>query len=592
MDRNTILAIVLSFIVLVVSLTIQTVFINSRDKLTTAEVEQTPQEQEQIEERTIIPVSVDPPYNETKYTITTDKARVTFTNKGGDIIEYKLLEHEDTVSATYVEMADNVTEQNRAFSLAFFGPESSNLNDLFRATQKDKYTIVFTKDYILKNNLTNTEKEFILQKQYTFLPNDYVFKLDIFISSKDGTTMDFGDLAYVLRTSPQVGPTYDSHNRYDVRQVLALNKGKRYRKNMTTRTYELNSANWVGVGSKYFVILIKPLLTSDISENLEAEFSNVEKGIAQISVSRKALTDKTSNDTYYIYVGPRQENELIKYNDQTKNGWNLSNVKFNEALFSSGILSPIEVVLKWCLEKINLVVKNWGVAIIILTIILKLILFPMNKKTAIGSLQMQKIQPKMQAIQEKYADDQQKMSMEMQKLYKDIGYNPMSGCLPMIIQMFILFALYNVFNNYFEFRGASFIKGWIDDLSIGDSIWTWNRNIFLISGITMNHLRLLPFIYTISQLLTGKITQYGGAGAGTRQGYMTFMLYGMPIVFFFLFYNVPSGLLLYWATSNIWQIGQQLVVNKMVKRKREEMEKQQIQDKNTIKFKGGKKRTR
>ena len=167
----------------------------------------------------------------------------------------------------------------------------------------------------------------------------------------------------------------------------------------------------------------------------------------------------------------------------------------------------------------------------------------------------------------------------------------MSGCLPMIIQMFILFALYNVFNNYFEFRGASFISGWIDDLSTGDSIWTWNKNIFLISSFTMNNLRILPFVYTGSQLLNGKITQFGNAG-GTTQAQMKFMIYGMPIMFFFLFYNVPSGLLLYWTVSNILQIGQQLIINSVMKKKRSEIAASKPVNANALKFKNGKKKTR
>ena len=159
----------------------------------------------------------------------------------------------------------------------------------------------------------------------------------------------------------------------------------------------------------------------------------------------------------------------------------------------------------------------------------------------------------------------------MGKLYKEAGYNPASGCLPMVLQMMVLFALYNVFNNHFEFRGASFIRGWIDDLSVGDCLFSWEKQIPLISQFTMNTFRLLPFIYTGSQLLNGLITQYGNA-AGASQGSMKFMMYGMPLMFFFLFYNVPSGLLLYWTVSNILQIGQQVIINKMTARKRQELE--------------------
>ena len=127
--------------------------------------------------------------------------------------------------------------------------------------------------------------------------------------------------------------------------------------------------------------------------------------------------------------------------------------------------------------------------------------------------------------------------------------------------------MYNLFNNYFEFRGASFIKGWIPDLSAGDSIYTFKFNIPFLG----NHLRLLPIIYVISQLLFGKITNNGGMANSQSAGMMKFMTYGMPIMFFFLFYNAPSGLLLYWTVSNIFQMGQQIIINKLMAEKKAEM---------------------
>jgi YidC/Oxa1 family membrane protein insertase len=296
-----------------------------------------------------------------------------------------------------------------------------------------------------------------------------------------------------------------------------------------------------------------------------------------------------------VYIGPRNEKELIKYTSKDKNAWGLFNAKNNEALQTIAFLSWIEVALKWSMDMIYKLVHNWGISIIILTIILKIILFPLSKKSAVGTLKMQQIQPQMTAIQEKYKDNQQKLSEETTKLYKESGYNPVSGCLPMILQMIILFALYDVFNNYFDFRGASFIHGWIDDLSIGDSIWTWEKQIPLVTAFTQNNLRLLPIIYTVSQLLNGKITQYGGAGATNAQSkmQMNLMMYGMPILFFFLFYNVASGLLVYWTVSNFIQLGQQLVINKIMQKKREEMNMvQPVVNRNVLKFKGGKKKTR
>lgn len=181
---------------------------------------------------------------------------------------------------------------------------------------------------------------------------------------------------------------------------------------------------------------------------------------------------------------------------------------------------------------------------------------------------MQELQPKLQAIQNKYKNDQQKQAMELQKLYKEAHYSPTSGCLPMILQMLVLFAMFDLFNNYFEFRGAMFIPGWIPDLSVGDSVYTFGFNIPFLG----NQIRILPVIYLASQLLFGKITQNGGMTNGAPGGgAMKFMTYGMPIIFFFLFYNAPAGLLLYWTISNVIQMIQQVVLNKVMAKKKAEM---------------------
>lgn len=607
MDKNTILAIVLSTLVLFVSLFVQTVYVAPKQQAAAQaqqielEAQKALEEEKAREEQSLIDsvVSAD---NETskddqiplqEFTVTTKKAKVVLTNRGGDIISYQLLEHKDKDTGLGVEMADNVSEMNRAFSISFGGPESSVINENFNVKVFDDYTIGFFKTYEFKDESGNT-RPVTLGKKYTFMPDDYVFKLDVTLKTGDGG-LDFNGASYTIRTAPQIGPHYDrKHDRYEVRQFISFNGSKKTVKPITDKTYD-KPYDWAGVAGKYFTTLVKPVAPLNMQNNVKTSVqSSNDYENAQIFLTRNPVESGDVNDSYYIYVGPRSENELIKYNSKEKNSWGLSGVKFNQALQTSGMLSWIEIVLKWILEKINIVMKNWGISIIILTIILKIVLFPLNKNSAMGSLKMQELQPKMTALQEKYKDDQQKLSIEMQKLYKEVGYNPMKGCLPMILQMIILFALYNVFNNYFEFRGAEFIPGWIDDLSKGDVLFTWNKHIPFISGFTMNTLRLLPFIYTASQLLNGVITQYGGsAGGGAAQKQMKFMMYGMPIMFFFLFYNVPSGLLLYWTVSNILQIGQQLVINNVMKKKRAEMEKAKpVVNSNVLKFKGGKKKTR
>lgn len=607
MDKNTVWALILSLLVMVGAFFVNIKFIKPRQdaarqqqqiELAQKEAEQKKKVEEankqvstlpsENQEETITPAS------ETDLTITTDKVKVLFSQKGGDIVSYQLLEHFDKDTGKGVQMADNISEFNRAFALSFGDSSGVMLNEMFNVKKEGPNDIGFYRTYDIKDS-SGVSHKYLIGKHYSFKENDYVFKFDVTVKPLDGTReLDVNGAAYTIRTSPQIGPHFDrKKNPNEVREILEFYNNKRFRKDIQGKTYD-RPFEWAGVGGKYFTILIKPQNVENISSVVKTSAA-VENGYgnSQIFLTRLPLKNGISTDEFYVYIGPRSENELIKYNLADKNKWGILNAKFNQALKTTGVFSLVEMLLKWALEKIHIFIHNWGLAIIALTVILKIILFPLSKKSAMGTLKMQEIQPKMQSIQAKYRDNPQKLNEETAKLYKESGYNPVSGCLPMILQMFILFALYNVFNNYFEFRGASFIKGWIDDLSEGEYIWSWKREIPLFSSFSQNKLRLLPIIYTLSQLVTGKITQYGGAGTAQSQSQMKFMMYGMPILFFFILYNVPSGLLIYWIVSNVLQMVQQLLINSYMKKKRLELVTDKpVLDKNTLKFKGGKKKTR
>ena len=607
MDKNTVWALILSLLVMVGAFFVNIKFIKPRQdaarqqqqiELAQKEAEQKKKVEEankqvstlpsENQEETITPAS------ETDLTITTDKVKVLFSQKGGDIVSYQLLEHVDKDTGKGVQMADNISEFNRAFALSFGDSSGVMLNEMFNVKKEGPNDIGFYRTYDIKDS-SGVSHKYLIGKHYSFKENEYVFKFDVTVKPLDGTReLDVNGAAYTIRTSPQIGPHFDrKKNPNEVREILEFYNNKRFRKDIQGKTYD-RPFEWAGVGGKYFTILIKPQNVENISSVVKTSAA-VENGYgnSQIFLTRLPLKNGISTDEFYVYIGPRSESELIKYNLADKNKWGILNAKFNQALKTTGVFSLIEMLLKWALEKIHIFIHNWGLAIIALTVILKIILFPLSKKSAMGTLKMQEIQPKMQAIQAKYKDNPQKLNEETAKLYKESGYNPVSGCLPMILQMFILFALYNVFNNYFEFRGASFIKGWIDDLSEGEYIWSWKREIPLLSSFSQNKLRLLPIIYTLSQLVTGKITQYGGAGTAQSQSQMKFMMYGMPILFFFILYNVPSGLLIYWIVSNVLQMVQQLLINSYMKKKRLELVTDKpVLDKNTLKFKGGKKKTR
>ena len=572
MNKNTIIAIVLSTIVVLASLILQPMlFPNTANNVAesenvTEETSAVKVEEEKKDLSLIVEEESDKNVEEQFFEITTKNAQIVLTNRGGDMISYKLLNHIDVDTKDGIQMVDNVSKTNRACAVAFGDVNSPINNEIFNVTHKDENVYFFTKSISIKKEDGSVSKV-ILGKRYTFDPESYVFKLDILIHGDD-----IENLVYTLRTSPQIGPHFDPKlNRYENRQFISFNGEKAKRQVITAKQFKSYNKDylWNGIGGKYFVNLVVPLNPEKMDNSYYSTLINEENNYsnAQAICVRKPFSEDVE-DSYYMYYGPREEKALKIFNVAENNSWKLSGLKLNECLNSNGWLGWLETILKWFMEVINKFVHNWGVSIIIMTILIKLLMFPFTKKQSLGTLKMQEIQPKIQAIQAKYKDNQQKLQQEMAKIYKDNGYNPMSGCLPMLVQFLILFAMYNLFNNYFEFRGSSFIPHWIEDLSSGDSIYTLKFDIPFFG----NQVRILPFIYLASQLLFGKITGNGGTAApGTSQAQMQMMMYVMPVMFFVMFYNAPSGLLLYWTVSNIFQMGQQIIINKTMKQKKAEL---------------------
>lgn len=586
MNKNTLIAILLSTIVVIATFILQSILFpnsynteqNENSSGQTTEIVENTIETEEIEKKALVSESETSENIEEKtFLFNTNKAEIVLTNKGGDLISYKLSDHIDSDTGEGVQIVDNISEKNRALSIAFGGVDQPILNDLFDYEQIDENTILFKKRFTIKND-DGSENSFILGKRYSFLPDEYVFKLEILIHGEDeNSKINLNQIGYTLRTSPQIGPYFNPKlNRYENRQFISYNGSKAKRtiisgKNNILRVYDKDFV-WNGIAGKYFAELVIPVNPENFNHtwySTQTEVSDFAN--AQAIMVRKSIETQDVNDTYYLYFGPRNEKDLKPYNVPENNKWKIGGYRINECLQTSGWLGWLETILKWFLEFINKFVKNWGVSIIVMTLIIKLVLFPFTKNQSMSSLKMQQIQPKVQAVQAKYKDNPQKMQEEMAKVYKEVGYNPMSGCLPMIVQFLLLWSMFNIFNNYFEFRGASFIPGWIPDLSSGDSVHTFKKSIPFFG----NQLRILPFIYLAIQLLSGKITGglagTGSAASASSKTQMKLMMYGMPILFFFMFYNASSGLLLYWTSSTIFQIIQQLIINGMMKKKKSEL---------------------
>jgi YidC/Oxa1 family membrane protein insertase len=507
---------------------------------------------------------------ERRVVIETEYLTAVFSNAGGNLVSWKLKKHNDNSGP--LEMLVGGDREARGFTVAFGGMDAGPVEDLFHVESSagDPYGVTFWQDFALPGG-----EQFRLTKRYTLRPNEYMFELAVsldgghavqgfsFPGNPGGTAA-----AYTLGFGPQIGPAFQKlDQRYEYRNYFTYTNGKRKQEKLSEAAPAVlnnSRASWSAIAGKYFTLIAIPLLPQ-----YDLAFSaRPEPGLSTASrlfITRPAAALARVEDVYRFYLGPKTQEDLQPYNTGV-NGFMLKDMQLVEAANSKGFLAPLETLLKVLLTFFNRIVHNYGVAIILLTLLVKLILFPLTKKGSESTLRMQALAPKIKEIQEKYKDNPQKMNQVMAEFYKKEGYNPLSGCLPMLLQLPIFFAMYNLFNNHFDLRGAMFIPGWIPDLSVPESIFHFENFRFPILGWT--DIRLLPFIYVGSQLLYGKVTQTPDQQGNAQ---MKMMLYAMPIVFFFILYDVPSGLLVYWIMSNVLTMVQQLTINKYLAQKRAEM---------------------
>ena len=580
MNKNTVIAMILSGLVIAAAMFVQYKFFPPAPVQQQSVASSTTEQQAQVPQNTFVAEAMPADFGvletpdetvigEQTVTVKTDIAEITLTNRGGDIVSYKLLEHNNSKGDSYVEMVKNLTDRNRAFSIALGGVQAPALNQFFNVkeeTVNGKRSVGFFKTISIKNQ-DGSVSSFTLAKRYTFLPDDYMFELAVTVSGDaDMKGLNFDNAGYTLRTMPQIGPDWDAKaDRYEYRNFFAYVDGKKKDTSLKANQTKLitDSVPWAGISGKYFSLIVVPSVPAQqiLYSAAQPNTDTVQDG--QLFFSRPVITGNKVTDVYRIYLGPCSENILSTYNIPSKNNYNYDNLRIDTVAVSSGIWRPLEVLLKWLLQFFYKLIPNWGVSIILVTILIKAVFFPLTKKSSESTQQMQKMQPKIQELQAKYKGKPQKLNEEMAKLYKEAGYNPLSGCLPLLVQLPILFAMYRLFNNYFEFRGAMFIPHWIPDLSVGDSILQFPSPIPFLGW---TDLRILPIVYVISQMVFGKITQTPTSDQ-QQNSTMKIMMYGMPLFFFFMFYNAPSGLLLYWTCTNFLMLVQQMIIKAMMKKK-------------------------
>ena len=591
-DKRTLLAVVLSVVVITVGFLLQaTLFPTAPTPTPTQNTKQTAPESGQAASQPspvdvpaprgdavskdsgtrtgaigITGLSTDAPVLERKYTISTDIVEAVFTNKGGDIVSLKLKKHSDKDGAVDLIVAGQNVSQG--LSLAFGDSNAPPITDLMNVLVIDK-SIVFSRTFLASIPGKSDRVPFTLKKTYSFHDGDYMFGLAVGLENSVNEVLTLtGPDAYSLTMGPQIGPRLAStpgNGNTDFRKFVVLVGGKKKEERPKAGVPMVlkEQPSWVALSGKYFSLVAVPELSS-FKTTLMTSKDPILFQTDSITISRPAIKASKQTDAYYFYFGPKTNGELSKYDYADRNAFQQRGLNLEQAAESSGILGWLETIMKFFLNFFYKLIPNYGIAIILVTILVKLLLFPLTKNGSVSAAKMQELQPKIQELQAKFKGNPQKLNQEMAEFYKKEGYNPMSGCLPLVIQFPIFIAMYNLFNNHFDLRGALFIPGWIPDLSVPEAIFTFpNLNLMIWQ---VDALRALPIIYVVSQLLYGKYTQMTTPGQSATQ--MKIMMYGMPIMFFFILYNTPSGLLLYWIISNVLSIGQQIVINDILKKRK------------------------
>jgi len=330
--------------------------------------------------------------------------------------------------------------------------------------------------------------------------------------------------------------------------------------------------NWLGLKTKYFVAIFKP-------EERQASFFTIEGKKKSPTPSSKAAIGcaRGPGASPYQYLGATMTfpSLTLKPGESAEYSFILYLGPANYEVLKAAGNRLAEIVdfgffgkfylpqaLIWLLDRIYNLIGSYGWAIILLTVIIKIVLWPLTHKSYASMAKMQKLQPQLAVLKEKYKGDAKKIQAETMKLYKANGVNPMGGCLPMLLQMPILFALFTTLRNTILLRKASFwiIPGkWIKDLSGPDVLMVLDKSYPIIG----NHLNILPLLMGLSFFLQQKLTPTSGGGSPQSAQQQKMMATLMPVMFTFLFYSLPAGLNLYFMLSTFITIAQQLVTTRM-----------------------------
>jgi len=374
-----------------------------------------------------------------------------------------------------------------------------------------------------------------ITRQYTFAGNLYDIEVDQKVSN--GTAGSLRLRPGVFLTQVFAGEL--GGDSYSFKGAVVDTAGKIERldfKRIRKGGIELVPVQWAAADAKYFTLIVMP--------GQEWSLGGVtlfgEDGV-RIALNGSPVvlgTNEVASFSFRAFLGPKV------YGLLEKTGKDL------EKLVDYGWFAFLAQPLVWLLTLFNRVTGNYGIDIIILTVLIKIAFYPLTKKSMASMKKMQELAPIMKQIKEKYKDDKVRQQQETMNLYKTYKINPLSGCLPMLLQIPVFIALYKGLLVAIELRHAPFML-WINDLSAPEHLWD-----IAVAGYTIP-IRLLPLLMGVSMFVQQKMSPSGGMDP-TQQKMMLFL----PVIFTFMFWGFPTGLTIYWLMNNLLSIGQQLIQNR------------------------------
>jgi YidC/Oxa1 family membrane protein insertase len=506
------------------------------------------------------------------FTRETSRFRLVFSRVGGVLTSIQLREFKNA-DGSPVEMVLSSKDQY-PFEVSFGDYKTPWTTDLFdiKETVDSKGSLFeFSRSF-----LSATGVPFTLRKTYRFVDDEYMMELAIAIENSVNEVPNLGQekFAYTLSIGPQIGPFFKKlDGRSEYRSFMYYAGGRKDLSSLSGQVKELaQQVTWVGIVGKYFTILAVPDATQYTYE-FDAQKIDPALDRSTLFIQRPVVQAAKTRDVFRFYIGPKKRDALGRYNDAANNSFGLGTLHMDEVITSPFLIGWLAQLLNYLLILLYAIIPNYGVAIILVTLIIKLLFLPLTFKSSEATARMSTLNPKIMEIRSRLKDKPEKMNQEIAELYRREKINPLSGCLPMLLQLPILWAIYSLLNDFFELRGAAFIPGWIPDLSAPESIWNWGISIPLLG----QNLRLLPFLMLATQFLASR---FATPQASAQQGaQMKILAYALPAVFFFILYEMPSGLVLYWTVQNILSIFQQLYINYRNKQKKES-----AQDVVTVKY--------